>query len=134
MLKQVQHDGLGGIMASLLIATTAFLAASHAEAAHRVLPEGYRWGRCILEVDGKSYLSGRCAFLIEKDGSFEILDPQQFWKDEGYFAQIDVEGASGQGFWNEEPLASHAQAPLGKLKRMGPCWLNHRARICLWRQ
>jgi hypothetical protein len=132
MLKQVQHDGLRGIMASLLIATIAFLAASRAEAAHRVLPEGYRWGHCLLEVDGKAYISGRCAYLTESDGSFEIVKGHP--DDEGgYFATVDLSERSAKGWWNEEEGAGHAQTPLGTLRRQGACWVNKHARICLRR-
>ena len=102
-------------------------------AANRQLPGGYKWGRCLLEVNGKTYLSGqRCAYLVEKDGSFEIIDPNQLLGDTGYFALVNLEGALAEGWWNEEPLASHAQAPLGKLTRRGACWINKQARICLW--
>ncbi len=118
---------LAALMASLAASDRSF-------AAEHKLPAGYKLGRCVLEVQGKTYLSGRCAYLVDRDGSFEVIDPRKLWRDEGYFAYVNLDGASAEGSWNEETLSSHADAPLGPLTRRGACWVNKRARICLWRR
>ncbi|MEP6947258.1 MAG: hypothetical protein ABJA02_15165 [Acidobacteriota bacterium] len=86
-------------------------------------------GRCLLEVDGKKYISGGCRIELEKGGSFQIYD----LKKHGYFAYVDVNGNTAEGYWNEDPMATHAQSPLGTLMRDGACWQNERAKVCAWR-
>jgi hypothetical protein len=117
------------------------------KATHR-LPAGYAWGKCVLKVDGKTYISGRCAYSMQRGGSLEINGPHQVYagidypetdmgalaQSRDYFAYVDVEGRSGDGFWNADRLATHAQAHLGTLERRGACWINERAEICLWRR
>ncbi len=86
-------------------------------------------GRCLLQVDGKKYISGACRIDIQKGGSFQIYD----LKKHGYFAYVDVDGNTAEGYWNEDPMATHAQSPLGTLARDGACWQNERAKVCAWR-
>jgi len=117
-----------------------------ANAVHR-LPAGFHWGRCLLEIDGKKYITGRCAYEIGPGASFEFHGPHQIWagidykpedfageQSNDYFASIDVEGSTADGFWNENIRATHAQAFLGTLRRRGACWVNERAKVCLWRK
>lgn len=98
------------------------------------LPEDFKWGRCLLQVDGRKYIAGRCAYHLDEDGSFEIADPGQFWRHDGHFAFVFPAGRSADGSWNEESIASHAQDRLGTLIKKGACWTNKRARICLWQK
>lgn len=83
---------------------------------------------CVLEVDGRAYISGACTFepLSGNDGSFRIkaLDDQ-------YFAYVYVKSeTTAEAFWNEDPEYRNAQSPLGSLKRDGACWVSETARIC----
>ena len=137
------------VIVTAVIAALALPNASPAATHHR-LPKGYKWGRCLLRVDGKSYITGRCSYHVEADGSFDINGPDQIYpgidyslssdaagggaRSNDYIGEVQMEGSSAQGFWNEEPLASHVQGTLGTLKRQGACWVNKRARICLWRR
>lgn len=86
-------------------------------------------GRCLLEIDGKKYISGACRIEMQNGGSFQIYD----LKKHGYFAYVDVSGSTAEGYWNEDPRATHAHSPLGTLTRDGACWLNDHAKICAWR-
>lgn len=110
------------------------------------LPPDFRWGRCLLEVEGKQYIQGRCAYHIGSGGLLEIHGPQQVWSgidypepeifsseiSTDYFAQIDVQGDEAEGLWNGNPEATHAHRYLGRLTRRGACWVSSKARVCAW--
>ena len=91
-------------------------------------PEGYQSGRCILEVDGKTYMSGRCYYEMADDGSFEIHPASNT----NLYAQVSFFKGVAKGHWNDS-FGADFQGDLGILKRRGACWVNKRARICLWR-
>lgn len=90
-------------------------------------------GRCLLVIDGKTYISGRCDVDIYTDGtgSFQITENR---KNGAYFAQVLVDRPNvATGYWNAERGANHAHDPLGELKRKGACWENKKARVCAWK-
>ncbi|GJE08627.1 hypothetical protein AOPFMNJM_3970 [Methylobacterium jeotgali] len=90
-------------------------------------------GRCLLRVEGTTYLDDVCNVSISQDGSFTIGTAEHR---EGltYFAIVNRQGDGTMlGFWNERIGATHAQTPLGRLKRNGACWENARASVCAWR-
>ncbi len=118
------------------------------------VPDGYKMGRCLLEVKGRRLISGRCAYSISKSGAFEMHGPRQVYAgvdypkpdvfpeeiSTDYFVQIDHElldgGSEGPGwdaFWNEDKRATHAQSHLGTVVRKGACYTNSEAKICLWK-
>lgn len=98
-------------------------------------PESPLYGDCYLRIDGKVYLDikkdcpifplrdGQGSLILNSDGENEV---------KGYFAYLTPNGDGTAGAsWNEEPGATHAQAPLSeKLKRDGACWADERVRIC----
>lgn len=87
--------------------------------------------RCLIEVDGKAYTFGQCNADRERDGSLSVGTG-----DAGrspIFAIVNAtEGGAADGYWNEEPRASHAQSPLGTMRKSGGCWVNERAKVCAW--
>ena len=88
--------------------------------------------RCLIEVDGKAYLFGQCNLMDRYDNGLSV-GMVDTGKPSPYFASVSTnDDGSGDGFWNEEPTASHAQTPLGRMKRSGGCWLNDRAKVCAW--
>ena len=122
--------------------------------ASRLLPY-YKIGRCLLEVQGKRLIDGKCAYIIGKDGEFEIHGPRQVYAgidypepdcycaniSTDYFVQVDREilegGATGPGWtahWNEDKRATHAQPYLGPVVQRGACFLNDETKICLWKK
>ena len=124
---------------AIVFATSTVATATHTPG----VPAGYHWGRCLLQIDGRKYINGHCAYQIDSDGSLELDGPHQIWEDPSkfpqglsndYFVQLDVKGSSADAFWNEEIRNSHAQAYLGNLKRHGACWTNARTKVCLWKQ
>ena len=90
-------------------------------------------GRCVLEVDQKSYLDGPCNIEMSRDGSFSIGAGEQSRSE--FFAYVHLAPAAvgATGYWNGPEAASHAHDSLGALSRDGACWVNSRARICAWR-
>jgi hypothetical protein len=83
---------------------------------------------CLLVVDGFEAIRGPCRFEADSDGSFVIRGFNG-----KYFAYVSVTARGvADGFWNEEPYASHAQTPLGVLYREDACWTNETASVCAY--
>lgn len=87
-------------------------------------------GRCLLVVDGRTYLNGSCDVSISPGGSFQVQNRGQI----RYFALVNPDGP-GQaiGYWNQEVGATHAHTDLGTLRRNDACWSNDKAIVCAWR-
>lgn len=126
------------------------------------LLKGYKIGRCLFEVDGRTLISGPCSYSITgrshdtpRPGNFEINGPRQVYagvdypRPEVYSAQISTDyfvqvdhallddgsvGAGWEAHWNENKSATHAQSQLGPVTRKGACYSNARTRICLWKK
>ena len=80
--------------------------------------------KCLLEVKGKTYLTGTCKYDVDADGSFRLYGKQ-------YFVYLNTfEKNKAEASWNASPQSTHAQAPLGELKREGACWVNKTTKIC----
>lgn len=107
------------LMRSAVFAATVMLSLSYAALA------GSRPVNCKLIIDGKSYIDGVCEFSVtgDKKGSFSIYGDK-------YWAMVNVENDKGDAYWNEIPYATHAQAPLGEVRRNGGCWEGPNVRIC----
>jgi hypothetical protein len=83
-----------------------------------------RDAECLLVVEGQEFIRGRCSFTpIDTDGSFILsgLNGKYF-----AYVVIDQPGQAG-GYWNGEPYAGHAHAPLEDA-----CWVNDIASVCAW--
>lgn len=112
------------------------------------LPPDYRWGRCLLVVEGETRISGSCAYSIEKNGGFSIEGPRQIYggidypkalamaeeQSNDYWASVfkDVDG-SWTGYGNDGILGVHGGPLFGPLRRQGACFIGRSARICLWK-
>ncbi len=113
---------------SILTLAALLLSAVPAAAAEETLT-----AKCLLEIDGETYLSGPCPVVLDEEGSFTLgadgkTDP------EGYFATVLVSGKDvADAYWNEAPASTHAQGSLGEVTRHGACWSSARAKICAWR-
>ena len=122
------------------------------------LPPGSKIGRCLLEVKGKRLIDGKCAYRVEKDGSFGFDGPRQIYSGidypecfqgaatftTDYFVQVDWvdqkeldDGSVGPGweaFWNGSIGSNHAEEFLGPVVRHDACYSNRSTKICLWRK
>lgn len=97
------------------------------------LPASASPADCLLQVEGKTYIKGICEFTPGEKGSFQIMG-----KD--YFATLYIFDASdgkeyagksiGEAHWNADPASTHAQAPLGEVRRKGACWESPTVKIC----
>ena len=90
-------------------------------------------GRCLISVDGRTFLKGQCNIEIRPGGSFTVGVGDQLRSE--YFAYVNPEGGSNtaQGYWNGRDADRHAGSNLGTLKRKGACWSNSHAKVCAWR-
>lgn len=88
-----------------------------------------RPANCLLVVDAQEIIKGRCLFThLDQDGSFQIQSGNG-----KFFAMVQIESKGvGEGYWNEEPYASHAHTPLGTLYREEGCWVNNAASVCAY--
>src|SRR3954451_12774875 len=86
-------------------------------------------GRCLIAVDGRTFLKGRCDIRVRPGGSFTVGVSDRSRSE--YFAYVDLEAGAGAavGYWNGTEAESHASEHLGPLQRKGACWYNSRARI-----
>ncbi len=94
--------------------------------------EGVHLPRCLLEVDGKTYVDGPCSFWREDVlGSFAI---STFYREVGYYTAVVLVGTDKAfGHWNKEPGSALLKGKLGYLRRDGDCWVNENARLCTWK-
>lgn len=92
-----------------------------------------KMGRCLLEVDNRPYLLGRCNIDSEADGSFSIGTGGK-GVGSAFFAYINSDSdRTAVGHWNETKDSTHAHSELGTLKRFGACWINEKAKVCAWK-
>jgi hypothetical protein len=117
-----------------------------AKTPHR-LPATYHWGRCLLVVDDKTLISGKCAYQISKGGGFQINGPRQVYEgidypvsqimagkiSTDYWAEVDKDGGTWTGYGNQFIGSVHGDRDFGVLRRKGACLVSSNARICLWR-
>jgi hypothetical protein len=122
--------------------------AIEAPAGPRRLPAGYRWGRCLLEVDGKTLISGRCAYSLEKGGGFWIAGPRQVYRgldypvpelmagevSRDYWAYVYKDEHGWTGYGNNDVRSVHGDRPYDVLQRKGACFADAHVRVCLWRK
>jgi len=117
---------------SLLVAGLALLSAATPGSAETKY-------RCLLVVNGRTFLSGSCDFEpIDKDGSFMFSK-----KGNPYFAYLLRYPDEAYGSWNEDPDSLRAYADLGPMRRQGACWVNKyryansgepgTTKICAWK-
>jgi hypothetical protein len=92
-------------------------------------------GRCLITVEGRTYLKGRCNIEIRPGGSFTVGAGE--YSRSKYFASVilDENSRTAHGYWNGAGAEDHAHVDLLELTRNGACWSNKRkrARICAWR-
>jgi hypothetical protein len=113
----------------------------------RRLPVGYHKGRCLLVVDGKKRIEGKCFYAMNKDGSFHIDGPRQVYDgidypkaeimagkmSNDYWADVFPDDGGWSGYGNSDIRAVHGERPW-TLHRVGACFVGDGAKICLWRQ
>ncbi|QND57291.1 hypothetical protein [Mesorhizobium huakuii] len=128
-------------------AIAASFSPSHAQAQHR-LPSGYKWGRCLLVVQGETRISGKCSYQIEKGGDFNIQGPHQVFAgidypdthsgagemSKDYWAVVYKDRDSWAGYANGDIRDTHGDGQdWGALHREGACYIGNDVRVCLWR-
>ena len=94
------------------------------------LPAQARPAKCLLQVEGKTYIDGPCNFEPSRkgDGSFQITGESG-----KHFAYVYVEGdRTAAAHWNGILGENRAHDPLGTLTRDGACWSNATAKLCAW--
>ena len=88
--------------------------------------------KCLLEVTGKTYISGLCdVSIIDAAGSFILTEKARA----PYFAYVIIDPddkTTADGSWNRIRGADHAHAPLGDrvLHLRDGCWFNEGAKVC----
>jgi hypothetical protein len=88
--------------------------------------------RCIIEVEGTAYLDDSCLYSRFKDGSVFSIGGATRENGSALTAYIEVEGDTGEGSWNSAIGESHAHTSLGSLTKVGSCWMNDHAKVCVY--
>ena len=137
---------MAGQITAVALAIAFSVSPSHA-AQHR-LPSGYKWGRCLLVVQGETRISGRCSYQIETGGGFNIQGPHQVFAgidypdthsgagemSKDYWAVVYKDGDSWAGYANGDIRDTHGEGQdWGALHREGACFIGNDVRVCLWR-
>lgn len=94
------------------------------------LPAQARPAKCLLEIEGKTYIDGQCDFkpLHKSDGSFQITGANG-----KHFAYVYVDGGqTATAHWNGAIGENRAHDPLGNLTRDGACWNSKTVKLCAW--
>ena len=88
-------------------------------------------GTCKLQISGKVMFDGECKYILEVGGSFTIYENYGL---PGYFAMLQRDGNSANGYWNGARDSDHAQDELGLMTRRGACWADEigSSQICVW--
>jgi hypothetical protein len=115
----------------------------------------------LLVVDGKTRISGKCAYDMRGQGGFYITGPRQVFEgidyrnpqgygaldqSNDYWAVINREEHGGwSGYGNHDVRVTHGDLPWAGLSRKGACFTGHEyqdqigtdygvVRLCLWRK
>src|ERR1700757_2620000 len=86
------------LSAAMILVDASSFDAAHASSPNR-LPKDYRWGRCLLVVDGKTLISGKCSYHISKGGDFQINGPRQVYEGIDYPAAQITAGEMSRDYW-----------------------------------
>jgi len=90
-------------------------------------------GRCLIVINGHTFLKGGCNIQIGAGGSFTVGVGDKSRSEHFAYVALDGGADAAVGYWNGVAAESHADEHLGPLKRKGACWSNGRAKICAWR-
>ncbi|MCW2307775.1 hypothetical protein [Rhodobium gokarnense] len=135
-----------------IISAAAGLALVAAFAADSEAAEFNGTGRCVLVVDGTTYIDGSCNIDLQANGDFDFDDGRLQTEcaefdlgpgecsmantklvRNGTFGSLSITGPDvGDIFWNEGRYL-HGQARIGGVQRRGACWRNDRAKLCAYR-
>jgi hypothetical protein len=87
---------------------------------------------CLFEVRGATYLDGVCNGEFPQGGSFTLGTGGQISGQ--YFVSVKRNpDGTATAYWNGGPGRNSADYPLGKLTRLGACWVGEQTRVCAWK-
>ncbi|WP_429807505.1 hypothetical protein [Ensifer sp. B1-9] len=86
--------------------------------------------KCLLQIKGVKYITGRCDFRPTGEGDFVLQGRDYFTY---VFVSTQDAPNMAEAHWNGRPSSTHAHSPLGKLTRDGACWVSETAKICAWK-
>jgi hypothetical protein len=136
------------MIAPLILAVMALPAPQDLPHPSGRLPAGTHWGRCLLVVDGKKRIDGKCSYHIGKGGDFHIDGPRQVFdgidypKAAGmanmistdYWADVFHDDDGWDGYGNDAIGSVHGDRNWAPLRRQGACYFGRDVKVCLWGQ
>lgn len=88
---------------------------------------------CYLSVDGKVLLDETCLVYPFGDGGYTMNAWSEGKPKNSHFAVVVLMAdGSADATWNADPDDDKAGDRLGTVRLDGDCWINDRARICVW--
>jgi hypothetical protein len=116
-------------MRTVITAVAAMLAVAGLSAASAETHSVKR--QCYLSVDGKVLVNNPCRVYPLGGRSYTLNTWDRGKPRRSHFAQVNADpDGTGEATWNADPNDTHAQDPLGKVRRVKGCWVNKRTRIC----
>lgn len=89
-------------------------------------PTQARPAECLLIVNGKSLIDGRCEFDSGPDGSFRM-------EGSAFIGNVMVtERGKGEGRWMPKPEVRSNFTDVGVVTKDGACWSSATASFCAW--
>ena len=85
-----------------------------------------RQAECLMVVNGRTMIDGRCEFDSGPDGSFRL-------ESGGFIGHVSVDRPGvGSGMWSAKPDNRSSYRETGALRRNGACWESDSATFCAW--
>jgi len=82
---------------------------------------------CLVVMDGRSYIDGRCEFAAEAGGDFTVTLGTRSAR-----VMVDPGARAGRAFYEDSAPSAPEAWVIGDVRRDGACWRNRVGRVCAW--
>lgn len=82
---------------------------------------------CLVVMEGRSYIDGRCDFAAEAGGDFTVTLGTRSAK-----VMVDPGARAGRAFYEDASPATPESWVIGDVRRDGACWANRVGHVCAW--
>ena len=122
---------------ALIARSCILLALSTSLAAAKTGPDRQYMNDCLVQIDGKAVIDGRCRVSIKLE-AVENYETRQLTGLDGdgqrtYFVEIKIyQPDKGIAVWNGTSGKETANVQIGPVELVNRCWINKQVRLCTW--